>query len=51
MTQETAFGVFYIGLPEHLLVDLRSISEKTGKSIADCLSDAVKILKEQNDVH
>jgi len=45
--QETSLGIFYVALPEEVLKDLKHISEKTGRSVVQCLSDAVHDLKEK----
>jgi hypothetical protein len=46
--QETSLGIFYVGLPEEVLKDLKEIGQKTGKTVVQCLSDAVHDLKEKN---
>jgi hypothetical protein len=46
--QETSLGLFYVALPDEVLKDLKIISEKTGRSIVQCLSDAVHELKEKS---
>jgi hypothetical protein len=45
--QETSLGLFYVALPDEVLKDLKIISEKTGRSVVQCLSDAVHELKEK----
>jgi predicted DNA-binding protein len=45
--QETSLGLFYVALPDEVLKELKAISEKTGRTVVQCLSDAVHELKEK----
>lgn len=50
MTQETINGFFYTVLSEPALVMCKGIQKKTGKSIPEIISEAIKEYAEKNGV-